>query len=431
MLLLPAFAVSAKTPPTKKLYQIIQQQQRQLSTQQKQIEKLQKQIPQAQRQRANRKLSRRTHVSVKNGLRVKSADGRTSFRVGGRLHMDAATYRDDKRKLGNGTEIRRARINVAGRFEDRWRYRAEYDFAGNRVSLKDAWLGLSLAQHYSLKAGQFQAPFSLQQMTSSNHITFMERALPDVFAPGYKTGFGFTHSGKDWSSSGSVFSGSGSRPKSGVDAGWGVAGRVTYAPVTTNDRLLHVGASVDYQRPNSDNSVRLRTTPETHVSDTRLLDTDDIFNVKNFRNYGLEAAARLHAFSLQGEYIMSTINRNGAPGLDFNGWYIAGSWFLTGEHRAYSVRKGIFRGVHPRHHYGAWELAARYSSLDLADSDIAGGREHNWTLGLNVYPIANVRLMVNYVIANANNSTAEVKPNEFRGQSDRPRFFQIRVQVNF
>jgi len=88
----------------------------------------------------------------------------------------------------------------------------------------------------------------------------------------------------------------------------------------------------------------------------------------------------------------------------FDGYYIYGSYFLTGDSRNYKADKGLFDIIQPAHPFrlqgdgwGAWELATRYSVLDLNDADVNGGEERNVTLGLNWYPNSFVRLMANYV----------------------------------
>ena len=47
--------------------------------------------------------------------------------------------------------------------------------------------------------------------------------------------------------------------------------------------------------------------------------------------------------------------------------------------------------------WGAFQIAARVSMLDLDDADIRGGQELNFTLGLNRYLLSNLRLSANYV----------------------------------
>jgi len=46
---------------------------------------------------------------------------------------------------------------------------------------------------------------------------------------------------------------------------------------------------------------------------------------------------------------------------------------------------------------GAWELAVRYSQLNLNSNDIRGGNEKDLTVGLNWYTTPNLKLMTNYV----------------------------------
>ena len=65
---------------------------------------------------------------------------------------------------------------------------------------------------------------------------------------------------------------------------------------------------------------------------------------------------------------------------------------------------GAFGSVHPDEPFwwekaGAFEIAGRYSYLDLDSAGINGGVLHDWTLGLNWYTNRNSRVMLNYIAA--------------------------------
>ena len=88
----------------------------------------------------------------------------------------------------------------------------------------------------------------------------------------------------------------------------------------------------------------------------------------------------------------------------FVGSYAYASWFLTGEHRNYSRRSGVFDRLRPDSPFGgedggpgAWEIVARWSFLDLNDENVAGGEVTDLTAGLNWYINSNFRLMNNFV----------------------------------
>jgi len=109
-------------------------------------------------------------------------------------------------------------------------------------------------------------------------------------------------------------------------------------------------------------------------------------------------------FSVQGEYMMADVDgKDGSSSPTFDGFYIQGSYFLTGEHRKYSTSNGAFNRGKPKENFafgkgpGAWEVAARYSQIDLSDSGISGGKLKDITVGLNWYLNPNMRLMWNYV----------------------------------
>jgi phosphate-selective porin OprO/OprP len=111
---------------------------------------------------------------------------------------------------------------------------------------------------------------------------------------------------------------------------------------------------------------------------------------------------------VQGEYISSWVDADVSDNPQFGGWYVMASYFLTpGDARVYMASAGAFDKVKPAHPFlwgdepglGAWELAVRYSQLDLDDGGFRGGQLDDVSAGLNWYLNTNVRVMLNYIYA--------------------------------
>ena len=107
----------------------------------------------------------------------------------------------------------------------------------------------------------------------------------------------------------------------------------------------------------------------------------------------------------------------------FDGGYIQGGWIVTGENYRYSGKNGSFRQIKPKSKYGAVELAVRFSTIDLEDKGVTGGEERNTTLGVNWHINQNLRIMVNYVDADAS-------PNR-NGINETADILQMRIQAYF
>src|SRR5262249_8558333 len=132
-------------------------------------------------------------------------------------------------------------------------------------------------------------------------------------------------------------------------------GRVTWLPIDSGEgqtkTLLHLGLSGSLSLGH-DETIRYQSRPESYIAPV-LVDTGDI-KADSTVVVGLEAAYVPGPFSLQGEYFRAIVNQAAGPALNFNGLYVYGSWFLTGESRPYDKSSGVFTRVRPRRDMWPW-----------------------------------------------------------------------------
>lgn len=156
-------------------------------------------------------------------------------------------------------------------------------------------------------------------------------------------------------------------------------------------------------------TVRFRSRPEAHLA-PRYVDTRDFAATSVFLS-NVESAWTFGPLSLQAEYFRTWVNAVAGSDPSFDGFYVFGSWFLTGEHRPYDPSEGIIGRVKPLKNFslgggpGALELALRYSRLNLDDESIAGGRMADYSAGLNWYLNPNARAMLNYIFSDVDQGT--------------------------
>ena len=345
--------------------------------------------------------------------------------------------------------LRSARVNVVGTFYQAINAKVEVEFAQTR-ELKDAWVGSAkkIPVIGYIKVGNMKEPFSLEELTSFDHITFMERSLPtQAFSPNRNVGFLFNNSVLNeritWAAGGfyntgdlnNLYSGGDPQDKWNTANGYSVAARVTGLPwyEEGGKRLLHLGLSYNFRARNMSKDgaeEKFGTRPESYLTDEKIVSTGTVAaNGTNLING--ELAWVWGAFSLQGEYFHAFTNAEGSP--RFWGYYVYGSLFLTGEHRKYDTVNGIFVNTKPRRSFnpsrggwGAWEIVVRLSYLDLNDGNIKGGKELDFTAGLNWYLNPNIRLMFNYIRSHVEDR--DTSPSVSNGYANT---FQARLQFAF
>ncbi len=341
-------------------------------------------------------------------LIMQSKDGSFKYQLDARLYLDAALYNEDEDviDLHSGSEVRRMRFAIKATLWKYWLAEIDFDFAGNEVDIKDAYMAYAGVENMLFKIGQFRSPFSLEELTTSRYISFIERGLPNAFPPGRLLGFGIYKWGKNWQAAAGVFAQEAGDidEKEGEDSDEGHAfvGRFSIAPLLKGNKVFHVGASYAYKTNDAfTEKMRFRGYDESKISKIRFLSTGKVSDVDHVSMFGLESAFQLGPLHLQGEYMNAAITRladSGESDYKLSGGYAFASFFLTGDSMPYYADQGEFGRVKPKGKGGAVELLARYSWVDLNDLDagIEGGEGKNFTLGLNWYINPNCKIMLNY-----------------------------------
>lgn len=366
-------------------------------------------------------------------LSVKLNDDVT-MEFGGRMHLDwtwstgDSAYDDD-----DGVEFRRTRLHVLGKLYDLVDYKIEFDFAGGDADYREVYLGIKDTGAGDLKIGHFKEPFSLEEQTSSRHITFIERSVANAFVPTYNTGVMLSDVFaddmytwqvgvfRDTDSFGNDNTGSDPDQR---DAEYAVTGRLAGTPIHDEDTVLHVGIAGSWRQAD-DRWVDYGARPEAHLIN-EIASTGDIAADQVLLG-GLELAWVEGPLSLQGEYILSSVEgQDSADDADFSGYYVEGSYFLTGEMRPYKISGARFDRVKPLENHtreggsGAHQIALRYSSLDLDDGP-SEDKLDDITLGYNWYVNPNVAVKVNYVHSEFEDSSVD----------DSADIFVVRFQFDF
>lgn len=348
----------------------------------------------------------------KEGLRLETADKAFRLAIGGRVQNDWVWWIDPERDvesavgdLEDGTEFRRVRVFTEGVIYDHAEFKMQLDYAGGAIRFTDAYVGVrDVPVLGRVRLGQMYEPFGLEEQESDNYITFVERAGLTAFTPGRHTGLRFDNTLFDrqatWSAG--VFRTTDAAGDDTGDGEYSLTARLTGIPWYEEEgpRLLHLGVGMS-RRETDDDGLRLRERPEVHQS-PRFVDTG-AFAADDYWLLDSEVSLAFDSLYLQGEIMAAPVRRgSGLHDALFGGWYVKAGWFITGESRPYNRSEGFFGRVVPRENLfdgpGAWELAVRYSQVDLEDGGIAGGELDGWTMGTNWYLNPNVRLMLNYVM---------------------------------
>jgi phosphate-selective porin OprO/OprP len=372
---------------------------------------------------AENSLGATSSLTYKKGLLFNYGPDIFTMKLSGYIIGDAIKFSSNSNLLNNGTNLRYARLSLSGKFLPDWKYAFSYSLS------ESLWKNANISYHgwhnMYFKIGQFLPDFTLANWASNTNINFLEVGLPtEAFDSPYSCGVNYGIYNKIFSATASIFSDSIEKVSHGKNPLGGTA-RLIYSPIHTTTRAVHFAISNWLQRPDGSNSIRFGTIPEAKSpKGDQLLDTGTIKNTRYFNATAFETACVYGSCSAQAEYIINQINRkNTAPNLFFSGYYLTASYFLTGESRAYNFPGGGFTGITPIQNkkYGAFQVLARLSRLNLNDRTVQGGKETNITAGLNWYLNSFITLKFNLIRALARPA--------FNGKNINTTIYAARIQI--
>lgn len=422
-----------------------------------------------------------------SGFSFASADGKNEIKFKGIIQADHREFLGDSagevrartsNRAGNqnaegfhdadsSSLLRRVRPTIEGKVNEKYAFRFTPDFGGGKAGVVDAYVDANLNPAFNIRAGKFKSFVGLERLQSGGDIKFLERSyVTNAILPNRDLGIALygTVLDKKLDYAFGVVNG----VADGGDISTGneyngereFTGRLFASPFKDTDSVL-AGLSFGIGGTYTDyvGDKNLNFTDTTAADDTRNgLPSYKTEGQNTFFRYGSgviadgkrirwapQASYYLGPLGVIAEYssVLQDVSKasggsSGAGGgdnntvitagsnkkLEHDAWDIGVSYLLTGEDAS-------FKGVKPKNDFdidkggwGAWELVARYSEINLdentfkdangnyqteansslysntnsAYSDLTKSAKsaQTWTAGVNWYLNQNTKFQLNY-----------------------------------
>jgi phosphate-selective porin OprO/OprP len=427
-----------------------------------------------------------------------TGDGRFTFNVRMRFQTDYASFMQDEthqpgfvgpNDLGSGAVMRRAYVGFDGKVYKDFAYDVRFNFGGSNGGgaspagnegdplLNRFYISYTGIPDWHFSVGVLEPVFQGELTQSSSALMFLERPEIDNIASQYgasdtRRGIEIGWSKPDYFWAGdnpqitTSFTGGTTGTSTGHGSGTGTApggDEQSQWLIRVADRLWSNGLSNFQVGGNyamliytggigaGGGTVNLQDRPQMRVDGTRLISTGNV-NAKTGQMFSFDFQSNFDNVYLGGAWAEFQLDRQCGTGTftggsclggnaftvadtpTFHGWYLEGTWILTGETKPYTAQAinnevGGFGNPVPSapfsldgDSWGAWELAARYSDTNLNYNPtqlaspvqlagITGGDERIITLGINWYLNRNVKLQVNDMIVKVKRSSTPSPAN--------------------
>lgn len=360
-------------------------------------------------------------ASGKDGFSLKSNDGNFVLKLRGYVQLDGRFFQDDEVRPGVDTFLlRRVRPILEGTVFKIFDYRIMPDFGGGTTALQDAYLEARFSPAAKLRVGKFKPPVGLERLQGGTDILFVERALPTNLVPNRDLGIQLSgdFAGGAVSYQAGVFNGVADGGSGDLDTNDGkdYAGRLFFQPfLKSSGALRGLGFGVAGSSGKQEGTVAapglpsLRTQAQATFFSYRTDGTPAGTVFANGDRTRLSPQLYWYAgpFGLLAEYAISEqeVTRGAVTAkLENTAWQAEASWVIAGGTASYKGVQVKTPFDPAARTWGAFEIAARYSGLEVDDDAFplfanpasSASEATAWGLGFNWYFNKSVRWYVNY-----------------------------------
>ena len=364
-----------------------------------------------------------------------TADGAFSLSMRATAQFDTGFYFQDGattasltpalgRELSNGTNFRRGQFGIDGKLFKDFSYALILDFGGSSSDFKgrvaQAWVQYNGLKPFQFRIGAFAPFIGLEDSTSAADLVLIERPSASELSRSLtgadsRAAVQIAAIGQDYLA---AFSYTGAKVTGDVpyDSQQAVNARLAYL-LYSNQDTKWVGSLTgvyEFDAPDpaagttGPTNISLSDRPEMRVDSLKLIGAT--IDAESLLIGGVETGFVWKNFYSQGGWFTYHLTRRASalPDPDFSGWYLQASWVLTGETRSYNPGRASFLNPKPAAPFGqgigAWELAMRYSVMNLNDNadltpaagGVRGGEQKILTTGVNWYPNSTVKFLFDY-----------------------------------
>jgi len=355
-----------------------------------------------------------------------NANSEFDLNINGRLMFDFATWQGEaysgvEQGSGSGSEIRRARVYLKGKYKD-WQYHFQTEFAGDDSS-KSTYIKYTGLKDFNILIGKHSEPIGLENLNSSKHISPIERTLTGsaFFAGDRELGVSVESHGHDYSYQVGVYD----IGSNATDTNLALTARLTHTPIKHEKSLLHFGMSFSHRQLDESSAFKVKSRAGIHATSIKSISSEALF-VQKSKVYNLESSYIFEQWNIVGEYLIAKLA--GVSSDDYrhySSYYLQTGLFLSQDQRSYDASSGTFSGVSPNSDMGAWELFVRGENVDLSDNKI-GSNAKIVTIGLNWFATKYTRLSVNYITSDIVQLNTDSNKQSIDGRA-----LSLRMQVHW
>jgi phosphate-selective porin OprO and OprP len=356
-------------------------------------------------------------AGYKNGFTLQSETGDFVLKITGYVHADGRfALGDDAGLVTNQFLMRRVRPIVQGTVARYFDFYFVSDFGGGTTVIQDAYLDVRFTPRLRFRAGKMKTPFGIERLQSAQSILFVERALPNNLVPNRDIGlqvhgdllrgaFGYQLAVLNGVADGGSADGDTNDTKD-------LAGRVFLQPWRTKGAspLRGLGFGVAGTTGQANGALRAYSS----VSQVGVFSYAGTVTASGDRKrWSPQASFFLGPVGVLAEYVqvrhdvqkVETGKAATTATLKNSGWNLTGSVLLTGEEASYGSVKPKDFFVPAAGKWGALQLVARLSRLDVDPATFSGGfadaarsvREARaWGVGLNWIWNSNLKYVLDY-----------------------------------